>query len=199
MPGAASGVFKNSWKQLSPHMRSLLLALSLMLLSAAAPVQTLARDQVLYKGNGPEPETLDPHRAEGVNTADILRDLFEGLTIEAPDGKVIPGAASSWDISDDGRVYTFHLRDALRWSNGDPLTADDFVYSFRRSADPATGSNYSSILAPIENAEAVVAGKLPPQGDRAVSMKLGCRHGAPPGSFASRIASQPAISSYDDI
>lgn len=143
-------------------MRSLLFALSLMLLTTAAPAQTLAREQVLYKGNGPEPETLDPHRAEGVNTADILRDLFEGLTIEAPDGKVIPGAASSWDISDDGRVYTFHLREALRWSNGDLLTADDFVYSFRRSADPATGSNYSSILAPIENAEAVVAGKLPP-------------------------------------
>ena len=75
---------------------------------------------------------------------------------------MIPGAASSWDISDDGRVYTFHLREALRWSNGDLLTADDFVYSFRRSADPATGSNYSSILAPIENAEAVVTGKLPP-------------------------------------
>lgn len=143
-------------------MRFLFLALSLILTSATATAQTLAREQVLYKGNGPEPETLDPHKAEGVNTANILRDLFEGLTIEAPDGKVIPGAASRWEISEDGRVYTFHLRDPLHWSNGDALTADDFVYSFRRSVDPATGSNYSAILAPIENAEAIVSGKLPP-------------------------------------
>ena len=144
-------------------MRSLFLAFCLLLASTGAPAQTLAREQVLYKGNGPEPETLDPHRAEGVNTADILRDVFEGLTIEAPDGTVIPGEASRWEISADGRVYTFHLREALRWSNGEPLTAEDFVYSLRRSVDPATGSNYSSILAPIENAEAIVAGKLPPE------------------------------------
>ncbi len=143
-------------------MRFLFVALSLILMSATATAQTLAREQVLYKGNGPEPESLDPHKAEGVNTANILRDLFEGLTIEAPDGQVIPGVAKSWEISADGRVYTFHLRDPLRWSNGDALTAEDFVYSLRRSADPATGSSYSSILAPIENAEAVVAGKLPP-------------------------------------
>lgn len=142
-------------------MRFLYLALSLILTSATATAQTLAREQVLYKGNGPEPETLDPHKAEGVNTANILRDLFEGLTIEASDGQVIPGAASRWEISEDGRVYTFHLRDPLHWSNGDALTADDFVYSFRRSVDPATGSNYSAILAPIENAEAIVSGKLP--------------------------------------
>lgn len=143
-------------------MRFLFLALSLMLMSAVAPAQTLAREQVLHKGNGPEPEALDPHRAEGVNTANILRDIYEGLTIEAPDGAVIPGVAERWEISDDGKTYTFHLRTNARWSNGDALTAQDFVYSLRRSADPVTASNYSSILEPIENAAEVTEGKLPP-------------------------------------
>lgn len=136
--------------------------LCLLLSSASATAQTLARDQVLRMGNGAEPETLDPHRAESVSTSNILRDLYEGLIIEAPDGHLIPGVAQSWEISADGKTYVFHLRDNARWSNGDAMTADDFVYSLRRSADPATGSNYSSILGPIENAEAVTAGKLPP-------------------------------------
>jgi len=142
-------------------MRFLFLALCLVVISAPASAQTLAREQVLHKGNGPESETLDPHRAEATNTSNILRDLFEGLTIEAPDGTIIPGVAQSWDISTDGKIYTFHLRENARWSNGDPLTASDFVFSLRRSADPATASNYSSILGPIENASEVTAGKLP--------------------------------------
>jgi len=121
-----------------------------------------AADQTLHVGNGTEPQTLDPHRAEGVPSANILRDLFEGLTIEAPDGTVIPGVAKRWDISEDGRVYTFFLRDDARWSNGDPLTAEDFVFGLRRSVDPATLSHYSSILEPIENASAIISGeKLP--------------------------------------
>jgi oligopeptide transport system substrate-binding protein len=142
-------------------MRRLFFALILIMSSTAAYAQTLAREQVLHKGNGAEPESLDPHRAESVSTANILRDLYEGLTIEAPDGTVIPGAAKSWDISADGKTYIFHLRENARWSNGDALTAQDFVYGLRRSADPATASSYSSILSPIENADAVTAGKLP--------------------------------------
>lgn len=138
------------------------LLIFLLMLSAAVQAQVLARDQVLHKGNGPEPETLDPHRGEGVSTSNILRDLFEGLTSEAPDGSIVPGVAQSWALSEDGKTYVFHLRDNARWSNGDALSADDFVFALRRSVDPATGSNYSSILAPIENAEAVIAGRLPP-------------------------------------
>lgn len=122
----------------------------------------LAANQILRKGNGTEPESLDPHRAEGVTASNTLRDLFEGLVTEAPDGHLIPGAAASWTVSDDGRVYTFKLQPEGRWSNGDPVTADDFVFSLRRSADPATLSEYSAILYPIENAEAVVNGQLPP-------------------------------------
>lgn len=119
--------------------------------------------QVLRKGNGPEVETLDPHKVQGVSAANVLRDLYEGLVSESPDGALIPGAAQRWDIEEDGKAYRFHLRQNARWSNGDPVVAADFVAGLRRSADPATGSKYSQILAPIANAEDVVAGKLPPQ------------------------------------
>jgi oligopeptide transport system substrate-binding protein len=120
-----------------------------------------AERQVLHKGNGAEPQTLDPHRAEGVPASNILRDLFEGLTSEAPDGKIIPGMAENWTVSDAGLTYTFHLRHEARWSNGDAVTAHDFVYGLQRTVDPATLSLYSSILYPIQNAEEIVSGKRP--------------------------------------
>jgi len=123
----------------------------------------LAADQTLHVGNGAEPQTLDPHRAEGVPSSNILRDLFEGLTIEAPDGSVVPGVAKRWEVSSDGRVYTFYLRDDARWSNGDPVTAADFEFGMQRSVDPATLSHYSSILEPIENATAIINGEKPPE------------------------------------
>ena len=123
----------------------------------------LAANQVIHMGNGADPQTLDPHRAEGVPSSNILRNLFEGLTLEAPNGDVIPGAAKSWDISEDGLVYTFHLRADGRWSNGDPVTAADFEYGLRRSVDPKTLSHYASILGPIKNAEEIILGQLPPE------------------------------------
>ena len=121
----------------------------------------LAQNQVLRWGNGAEPGSLDPHRTQGVPGSNIGRDLFEGLMSEAADGTVIGGAAESWELSDDGKTYRFSLRPEARWSNGDPVTADDFVYSMRRSLDPATLSNYTFILNPILNAEEVAAGQLP--------------------------------------
>ena len=123
----------------------------------------LAATQILHRGNGTEPQTLDPHRAEGVPSSNILRDLFEGLVAEAPNGELIPGAAQSWKISADGLTYTFTMRPDGRWSNGDPVTAADFEFGLRRSADPETLSRYSSVLAPIRNARAVIAGDLPPE------------------------------------
>ncbi|WP_446831110.1 peptide ABC transporter substrate-binding protein [Candidatus Foliamicus sp.] len=125
--------------------------------------EELAEVQILRRGNGTEPQTLDPHRAEGVPSSNILRDLFEGLVGEAPDGTLIPGAAESWEISADGLTYTFTLRPGGRWSNGDPVTAQDFEYGLRRSVDPETLSRYSSVLAPIRNARPVIAGELPPE------------------------------------
>ncbi|MFW5816060.1 MAG: peptide ABC transporter substrate-binding protein [Wenzhouxiangella sp.] len=120
----------------------------------------LADQQVVYRGNGEEPETLDPHLAEGVPSANIMRDLFEGLTTTAPDGRIVAGAAAHWDISRDGLVYTFYLDPDGRWSNGDPVTAEDFVWSWRRVVDPASGASYGRMLAPVVNAEEIFAGRL---------------------------------------
>ena len=108
-----------------------------------------------------EPDTLDPHRSEEASTADVLRDLYEGLTTESPEGTILPGVAQRWEISKDGRVYRFYLSPDARWSNGDAVTAEDFVAGLRRSADPNTGSSYSQILDPIENADAILAGRAP--------------------------------------
>lgn len=123
----------------------------------------LAAEQVLHRDNGEEPQTLDPHLAEGVPASNILRDLFEGLIAEAPDGRIVPGVAMRWNISRDGRTYTFYLRRDAAWSNGDPLRAEDFVWSLRRSADPATASNSANMLLPIENAAEVLSGRQPPE------------------------------------
>lgn len=117
---------------------------------------------VIRKANGAEPPTLDPHRAQDVTSSNILRDLFQPLVGEAPNGALEAGAAASWEISDDGKTYTFELEPKARWSNGDPVTAHDFVFSLRRSVDPATGSHYAQILEPIKNAAEVIAGSMPP-------------------------------------
>ena len=123
----------------------------------------LAAEQVVHRGNGEEPATLDPHIAVGVPASHILRDLFEGLTTEAPDGDVIPGAALRWNISRDARTYTFYLRRDLVWSNGEPLTAQDFVYSLRRAASPETAATAANMLLPIQNAREVLAGEMDPE------------------------------------
>ncbi len=115
----------------------------------------------LIRGNGGEPQTLDPSRADDVHAFNVLFDLYEGLVAEAEDGSLIPGAAESWEISEDGRKYRFFLRPDARWSNGEPMTADHFVAGIRRGATPATASPYGFFLTPLLNAEAVIAGELP--------------------------------------
>ena len=118
--------------------------------------------QILRIGNGAEIQTLDPHRGEEVQGANVQRDLYEGLVNEAPNGDIVPGVAESWDASADGKTYVFHLRRDARWSNGDAVTSADFVYGFRRGVDPKTLSTYGFILSPIENADAIAAGEKPP-------------------------------------
>lgn len=146
-------------------MRSLLAALLLCCIAAAsaagAEALAPAAQQVLHHGNGPEPNSLDPHRAEGVSTSNIVRDLYEGLTGISPDGRVVPAAAERWMISADGLSYTFALREGLRWSDGSVLTAEDFVASFQRSITPATGNTFAQMLSAIANATAVLDGKAP--------------------------------------
>lgn len=131
----------------------------LAMLACLLPLAASAQGKLLKRGNGPDVETLDPHKVRSVSAGNVVRDLFEGLLSEAPDGKLIPGVAAAWQLSDDGRVYTFALRPEARWSNGDALTATDFVYSFRRSLSPSTASPSAALLAPIRGAEALMSGK----------------------------------------
>ena len=115
---------------------------------------SVAQAQVYRRGEPGEPETLDPQKTQTVVEADIVGDLFEGLLTYDAEGRLIPGVALSWTISDDGLVYTFALRDAV-WSNGDALGAQDFVYSFHRLLDPATAAPYASLFAPIKAVRAL--------------------------------------------
>lgn len=124
----------------------------------ASSIQSALAEQVLRRGNGSEPHTLDPQIAEGVPESNILRDLFEGLVAENAKAELINGVAESWNISEDGKVYTFKLRQT-QWSDGTPLTAHDFVYAWQRAVNPETGSHYAFLLYPVKNAEAIATGK----------------------------------------
>jgi oligopeptide transport system substrate-binding protein len=116
---------------------------------------------VLRRGNGGDPETLDPSVAEDVHAFSVLHDLYEGLVTVAADGSLIPGAASDWELSADKRRYTFHLRQDARWSNGKPVIADEFVASFRRTLSPDSTSSYAFLLNPILHAKSVANGERP--------------------------------------
>ena len=116
-------------------------------------VETALNEQVLHFGLGSEPQHLDPHLATSVAAHNILSALLEGLVSEDPKTlKPRPGVAKSWSISEDGKNYIFLLRKNARWSNGDPVTAEDFVYSFRRILNPDLAAPYASMLYPLKNA-----------------------------------------------
>jgi oligopeptide transport system substrate-binding protein len=122
----------------------------------------LAEKQTLVRNNGSEVQSLDPHKIEGVPESNISRDLFEGLLISDADGKPSPGVAEKWD-NKDFKVWTFHLRKDAKWSDGTPVTAQDFVYSWQRLANPNTASPYASYLqyGHIVNIDDIIAGKKP--------------------------------------
>jgi oligopeptide transport system substrate-binding protein len=143
----------------------LLLPLLCLFLSGCGPrerpVDAGVRDGFLLVGNGTEPATLDPHLAVGVTEHEILRAVLEGLvTRDGRDLNVRPGVASSWTISDDGTVYTFILDPHARWSNGDPVTAHDFLFSFERMLNPKLGSSYAKMLHPLAGAAAYNRGEI---------------------------------------
>ena len=118
-------------------------------------------DGVLHFGNGVEPEGLDPHIVTGVSENKIVSALFEGLVVKNPVTlEVEPGVAESWDISEDGTVYTFNLRENSLWSNGDTVTAHDFVWSWQRILTPELGAQYNYNLFAVENAERFANGEL---------------------------------------
>ena len=126
----------------------------------AAP-QALAAGDTLNRGNGAEPESLDPQFAGGLAEENILNDLMLGLTTLDAAARPIPGMAESWTTSPDGKVWTFHLRKAL-WSDGTPVTAADFIFAWRRLLDPKTGSRTANNLWLLQNAQAISQGAMPP-------------------------------------
>ena len=120
-----------------------------------------ARDQVLHLGNGAEPQSLDPHLATSVGAHHIMSSLLEGLMTENP--KTLepePGVAKSWVISEDRKTYTFTLREDAKWSNGDSVTAEDFVWSWNRVLTPSLGSQYTDMLYYVEGAKDYYEGKI---------------------------------------
>ena len=141
--------------------RITLLAALLPALSLAAALFTslpsLAESH-LYRGNAGEPKSLDPHRATGTWENNVIGDMFMGLYTEAKDATPMLGAAESVETSADGLKWTFKIR-AHTWSDGKPVTANDFVFAFRRILDPAMAAEYRELLYPIKNAEAVSFGK----------------------------------------
>ncbi|HXC55042.1 MAG TPA: peptide ABC transporter substrate-binding protein [Rhizomicrobium sp.] len=130
----------------------------LLALLAAPPATALV---VLNRGNGAEIKSLDPHFIDGINESSVDGDLLIGLLTVDAMGAPIPGAATRWETSPDGKTWTFHLRDHV-WSDGRPVTAADFVFAWRRLLDPKTGAAYAYNLWVVKNAHAVSEGRLPP-------------------------------------
>ncbi|MDP8984693.1 MAG: peptide ABC transporter substrate-binding protein [Pseudomonadota bacterium] len=131
-------------------------------LACSQPNKPPALASVLRRGLAGEPSTLDPAGAADAFTSQVIQDLYEGLTTQAPAGGADPGVASSWDIDATGTQYTFHIRPDARWSNGQPLRAGDFVRAWRRVVDPKTASPLADDLRLIRLAPEIIAGKLPP-------------------------------------
>ncbi|HEY1877486.1 MAG TPA: peptide ABC transporter substrate-binding protein [Rhizomicrobium sp.] len=134
----------------------LLRALLLLLVAGGARAES-----VLNRGNGAEPDSLDPAFAGTVMEANILGDLMVGLTMLDAAARPIPGVADHWETSPDGLTWTFHLRSA-RWSDGGKVTAQDFISAWRRLLDPKTAARTAQNLWIIRNAQAITAGRLPP-------------------------------------
>lgn len=138
-------------------MRYRALCAAVLLTASSASAEPFRR------ANGNEPDTLDPQKYELVSENNILRDLFEGLTSTDDQMRIVPGQAESWEVSDDGLTWTFHLRAGLVWSDGVPVTAADFVAGMRRAVDPATAAKMPDIAYKIENARRILDGEMTPE------------------------------------
>ncbi|QGY29313.1 peptide ABC transporter substrate-binding protein [Pantoea cypripedii] len=142
---------------------------ALMVIGAISPVfaanvppgAQLATTQEIVRHIKDEPASLDPMKAVGLPEIQVMRDLFEGLTNQDAQGHIVPGVAQSWS-SNDNKTWIFNLRKDARWSNGDPVTAQDFVYSWQRLVDPknSSPSAWFATLSGIENAEAITKGQM---------------------------------------
>ncbi len=131
--------------------------------STAATIPAEPEAKILTVQVGPDPETLDPALNSAVDGGNMLLHLFECLLTVNENGEIAPGTAETWECSDDGLTWTFHLRDGLKWSDGSDFTAEDYVYSWRRVADPATAAPYAdTVLWPVENFDAIFNGEASP-------------------------------------
>lgn len=151
-------------------------------------------EKVLRNGNDGEPQSMDPHYVSTVQTSRLTDDMYLNLMTRGQKGEAIAGAAESWTISPDGLVYTFKIRNHT-WSDGTPVTANDFAYSFRRLLDPASGTEYASLLYIIKGAEEFNKGKAKAEDvgvkvvdDRTLEVTLS----APAPYFLSQLAHQTA-------
>ncbi|WP_043759380.1 peptide ABC transporter substrate-binding protein [Aeromonas taiwanensis] len=150
---------------LSPLLLGLMMAPSLQA-TTVGQTPVLSDRQVLVKGNGAEPESLDPALIRsGFPGEVVLVDLFEGLVSEDGQGRIVPAQAQRWEMREDGLVWRFFLRPQLKWSNGEPLTARDFVYAWRRLLNPALASPSAGLLLAtgINNAQSIYGGALDPE------------------------------------
>jgi len=137
----------------------LALLLGLALLVAGCGGEKAATEQVIYYNVGTEPETLDPALMTGIPEFHMTLQMYEGLTRLDADGRPQPACAEDWDVSEDGKEYTFYLRDGLKWSNGDPLTAYDFEFAWLRAMDPEMAADYAYMFDLIEGATAYYSGE----------------------------------------
>lgn len=150
-----------SHRYLHTLLYSCLLLLATCDFTRQTNVESGNQHKILYIANGDDPAMLDPHLATGLSEHNILQALFEGLVGVDPNGtSALPGVASRWELNEDRTRYTFHLDEQARWSNGDPVLAEDFVYAWRRMLDPQTAASYAYMLHLIKNAEAFNKGEL---------------------------------------
>lgn len=150
----------------------LAMVLSLAACGSSAPAETTApaaQDEQAPAGKvvnvqiEVEVESLDPQEATDGTSFEVIADYTDGLTQMDADGAAVPAIASSWDVSEDQTVYTFHIREDANWSNGEPVTANDFVFAWQRAVDPAMASEYSYMLSDIgqiKNAYAIIDGEM---------------------------------------
>lgn len=151
------------------HPRRAACALTLLLCSALlvacggdaeTRVEEGNRLGVLHIGNGTEPQGIDPHITSGTPEYQIMQSLFEGLVMQDPYTlEILPAGATHWDVSDDGRVYRFQLRPEARWSNGDPVTAEDYRWSIERAMTPALGNDYQEAFSNLVGGDDFFTGK----------------------------------------
>ena len=180
------------WRVSDASLRILYLSLTASLLLGCSQSQApSAAESILRRGNGGEPGTLDPQRAEDIPALTILTDMYEGLTTESASGEVTGGAAREWSVSADGRAMVFHLRSNLRWSNGDALTAPHFAAGLRRAIDPRTAAPNAQLLSAIQRVEA-------PSADR-LELQLSRPDPALPAILALPIAAPRHPSATDDV